>query len=665
MSIASEIARIRNNIDSAYVACSAKGAALPQTQNSANLAATVSCISTGIPVESRSFDQMNEKARLYIQNVAYDPSDYSSSQIDAYNVSTDYSKDRPAGAAINLPCAGVLTVSDVNRTAEYTVSSGNNTVAVNLTPGEAAVYVLRSNNGETAAAGRLVPTGSLRMIDAGGGTFNIRDLGGWRCDGGSLKYGMVFRGCELSGDNYNVNVNDRQIRFFTDYLGIRDEIDLRGNSEVDGDDEIYGTDDDITESVLGDAVDYIRCPVAPYAGGVDLSNPTQTAYYAALIKRIAADAAAGKPCYIHCMVGADRTGTLCALIEALCGVSQSDIDKDYELTSFARNNVRRRSGSDWTGFINRINSFTGSTFRDKAVDFALRAGVSIAEINALRLAMIDGTPSQLTSPYSPVTVTKSLTNVASDNTDNTAELFQAFTMRLMPSPGYIISGLQVLMDGTDITDGVFSGTEANLLRSVSKNLSNCSVNNLKSVVVDGEGYAAEILPSSGYTMEGATVTITMGGIDVSTNYKDGVIAIPRVTGNIVITASAVQQAAQNRFDPTAVSDSSRINSSGNAVAAAAGQLVTDFIPATASDIIRLVSDKTQDTNSYTGMTAFYRANKEYIGNAYDNVPAWSWNSNETDGTLDISAVNTCNVAEAAYVRFCIAYTDINNIAIYL
>ena len=54
MSIASEITRINTNIASAYTACSGKGATMPQTQNSANLANTINSISQGnTPVEKK------------------------------------------------------------------------------------------------------------------------------------------------------------------------------------------------------------------------------------------------------------------------------------------------------------------------------------------------------------------------------------------------------------------------------------------------------------------------------------------------------------------------------------------------------------------------------------------------------------------------------------
>lgn len=47
MSIASEITRIKNNIEDAYTECENKGATLPQEQNSDNLATTIASISSG------------------------------------------------------------------------------------------------------------------------------------------------------------------------------------------------------------------------------------------------------------------------------------------------------------------------------------------------------------------------------------------------------------------------------------------------------------------------------------------------------------------------------------------------------------------------------------------------------------------------------------------
>lgn len=399
MSIISEITRINNNIAAAYSVCERKGAVLPVRQNSANLSAAIDSISGSGGIEDTvTYAQTNEMAAAYLAEVNYNPSDYTDSKISSYaSAATSYRKDRSKGVTIRVPSSGILMLCDVGGTISTEVTAGSYTI-YNLTPESIASYIIRNSSDQIVSAGLLKPTGTLRMINGGGNTFNIRDLGGWACDGGKLDYGKIFRGCELNGDNYHITLTDEQKYLFTDFLGIRDEIDLRGNSEVDGDDQTYGTDDDITSSALGDSVDYVRYPIVAYANGMNLSNAVYTANYANLIKQIASDLSAGRPMYIHCMQGADRTGTICALIEGICGVSQSDIDMDYELTTFAGQGTRRRSGSDYKGMIELINSFEGETFRDKILYYMLNAGVTIDEINTIRRCLINGTPTDLVEP---------------------------------------------------------------------------------------------------------------------------------------------------------------------------------------------------------------------------------------------------------------------------
>ena len=313
---------------------------------------------------------------------------------DVTNYSVGENLDKPAAFTPEIPNgAEKLYVIDTVTKGGYFRQVGiRNHSIQNLIPNRVCKYFFTDKENRLLKAGQCRATGSLRMINAGGNTFNIRDVGGWQCDGGNLKYGMIYRGCELNGDTYKIRLTEEQKRFFTDELGILDEIDLRSDSEVDGADNEFGTADDITGSALGDHIGYARFQAAPYAAGINLSNPYQTNYYSRIIKRIANDAANGKPCYIHCLVGADRTGTACALIEAICGVSQSDIEKDYELTSFAFGNTRVRTSAEWQGLIGYLNTMNGNSLRDKAVSYATKAGVTKREINLLRKAMIDGDP---------------------------------------------------------------------------------------------------------------------------------------------------------------------------------------------------------------------------------------------------------------------------------
>ena len=88
--------------------------------------------------------------------------------------------------------------------------------------------------------------------------------------------------------------------------------------------------------------------------------------------------------------------------------------------------------------------------------------------------------------------------------------------------------------------GEASVLEDNTYYTVTDTYSHCSSDNDAEKVLAKKSYKATLTAASGYTMTGATITtLTMGGTDISsTAYNDGVIYIPRVTGNIVISIAA-------------------------------------------------------------------------------------------------------------------------------
>jgi len=68
-------------------------------------------------------------------------------------------------------------------------------------------------------------------------------------------------------------------------------------------------------------------------------------------------------------------------------------------------------------------------------------------------------------------------------------------------------------------------------------LTNVTTSNDATATVQGAAYAATLTPASG--MELQTVTVTMGGVDVTASvYSNGAISISSVTGDIIITATA-------------------------------------------------------------------------------------------------------------------------------
>lgn len=95
--------------------------------------------------------------------------------------------------------------------------------------------------------------------------------------------------------------------------------------------------------------------------------------------------------------------------------------------------------------------------------------------------------------------------------------------------------------GTNFQESDASNVEdyTNIFYTVTNTLTNCTSNNSATSVRKGAAYTATLTAEAGYTMNGATVAVTMGGVDItSTAYADGVITINAVSGEIGIIASA-------------------------------------------------------------------------------------------------------------------------------
>lgn len=429
------------------------------------MAAAIGTIQPGKEPVNDTFSQVNDVVAQFLANVTYDPSDYSVSSVESYNaVSTDYSKDKPAGYVLNG--SKLLTITDSG--AQKSVNT-TNSVVYNLTPSTGGFFFALSG-GNIDQCGRLIPTGSLRMI-ALPSCGNVRDLGGWTCDGGTVKYGKLFRGSKFAGSR-GVTVTDADKDVLKNLLGIRADIDFQLSSEG-GAREISG---------LGSNVEYIPCPTnTSYANMVNLGGNTLPIKTALL--KVFNNVQKDLPTYFHCFYGADRTGTFACVLESLLGMSQSDIDKDYELTTFytGASAPRTRNGTvyPYSSLISYFYTFGKSNLRDNVVIWALRLGIHLSEINAFRSAMIDGSPSALTTDT--VAVTNTLTDATTDNNAVTTWKYDSYT--------------------------------------------------------------AKITADSGYTLNGAAVSVTMSGTDITASaYHDGVISIPHAEGDIVITVSAASAA---------------------------------------------------------------------------------------------------------------------------
>ena len=115
------------------------------------------------------------------------------------------------------------------------------------------------------------------------------------------------------------------------------------------------------------------------------------------------------------------------------------------------------------------------------------------------------------------------------------------------SSDYTLSGN--LTEGTSVITVSYGGktTTFNVtvtavpdVYTVVNTLTGCTNSNSAATVTEGASYSGTITASLGYTLSGATVSITMGDTDITASaYNNGTISIASVTGNIVITVAAV------------------------------------------------------------------------------------------------------------------------------
>lgn len=447
-----------------------------------------------------------------------------------------------------------------------------------------------------AAAGSSYPRGA-----------NCRDLGGWDCDGGTIKYGMLIRGGEPNPADKNLMVNQ---------IGIKTEVQLLPTSEQ--------ADDYKMKSVW--CIDWAGNDTES-ASVYTLSDSKEL--WKKLLEPIMDSVIHSKGVYFHCGIGADRTGMIAAALEGLLGVSRANIDMEYELTNFST------GWQSLAGGIYRSRTYTAykalmtqqsnvpllygltNTFRNRWISFVLSCGIGIDKINAFRAACIDGTPDVITINVPTYTVTNNLTSVNNSNATTSMEEYQQYIATLTPSSGKLIDSVRVTMGGTDITSQVFSGTTATMLVYVEQNLTNCASSYSREVAEAGTAFTTTLTADTGYTLN--SVTITMGGEDMSQYYSGGIINIPSVTGNIVITATAVESVKENLLTMNDGLINKRFNAT-NTVSNVKGYFITDYF-AYSGGGLRIVKGNINmgslgTTNYGNCRIGFYDANKTFIDAAY-------------------------------------------------
>ena len=299
-------------------------------------------------------------------------------------------------------------------------------------------YEWSVSDGESTASGKFetaaLPPRDMKIDDVQ----NFRDLGGWvGLDGRRVKQGMVFRSQGLNS-NANFYLSTKETlklykdgkleerfgaegakmkeridkekgnlsfdekapylrkmlkrddpkpgkvrltpdasKYLLETIGMKTDIDLRGPDEVWG----------MTQSPLGPTVKWLNYSSSSYGGmGRPAGKEAFKKVFAVFLDE------RNYPIDIHCIGGADRTGSDCFVINALLGVSDDDLAKDWEITCFEYEDQNFGHVHRFDHLLRVFNSYPGATMREKCEAYVKEIGFTDADIAKLRSIMLEPKP---------------------------------------------------------------------------------------------------------------------------------------------------------------------------------------------------------------------------------------------------------------------------------
>lgn len=265
----------------------------------------------------------------------------------------------------------------------------------NLIPGR--TYYYRVISGEKLIkSGCFATTGRRRMMKVGsdyGQNYanNCRDFGGQQTiSGKTIRYGKLFRGSNM--DKTSAEAKD----VLLNYMNIGLDVDLR-TVRPSGSAGYYFEKANILNDALGlgdiagdDLDTYRGHTIERYNSWDELTTVSRMK---ATITRIIKAAINDTGVYIHCKVGADRTGYVCMMLQAILGVPEEKCDLDYEMTSFSTVGTRTRTGVNNYYYLQGLDFISrqeGDTFQEKAVDYVVNTlGISLDLVEQFQNVMLE------------------------------------------------------------------------------------------------------------------------------------------------------------------------------------------------------------------------------------------------------------------------------------
>ena len=320
--------------------------------------------------------------------------DYTVSVIGQYTGAASAQLDRPKPVTLSWSAATTppgydgepadsaaytltLTEDATGETQTFTGITGTSYDLVNLKTGVKYRWSV-TGGGETVREGTFRTADNMPRLLSVDGVRNVRDIGGFT----GLNQGLVYRGGKMDHPtpSSDFQITDAGRAVLADRLGVRTDLDFRSSTEVT-----------VTSSPLDENVQWLHIPIGSY--DYLLSKEYIEPFHDVFAVFADSD---NYPVYMHCVGGADRTGTAAFVLEALCGVPEAILSMDFELTSFAVWGLRERTsnaqyGTNYTGLIETLKDASSApTLAGKAEEILIdHLGLTFEEVANIR-AMLKG-----------------------------------------------------------------------------------------------------------------------------------------------------------------------------------------------------------------------------------------------------------------------------------
>ena len=169
-------------------------------------------------------------------------------------------------------------------------------------------------------------------------------------------------------------IDDANRDFWLKKLAIRTDIDLRSSEEC------YG----MTHSPLGGTVRWVHVSSSAYGG---MANEGGRKSFAAVF-RIFLDPE-NYPIDFHCIAGQDRTGAVAFILNALLGVGEDELAKDWEATGFWNPSFTFVHSSLYDKLVPVFDALEGATLCERVECYVKSLGFTDDDIAKFRRIMLE------------------------------------------------------------------------------------------------------------------------------------------------------------------------------------------------------------------------------------------------------------------------------------